>query len=106
MVNGENYKEFVLIRLDGENWESDDYSTNTVQVNKSNAFEGWDKWKEVNKAGMDCTVFFKREGRKITVTTENAGISIKCVSVLKADYPDIYISLTGDQCVLTNIKIN
>ena len=106
MVNGENYKEFVLIRLDGENWESDDYSTNTVQVNKSNAFEGWDKWKEVNKAGMDCTVFFKREGRKITVTTENAGISIKCVSVLKADYPDIYISLTGDQCVITNIKIN
>ena len=35
MIGGPNFCEFVLIRIDGENWES---------------------WKALNKAGMDCHV--------------------------------------------------
>ena len=60
----------------------------------------------MNKMGMDCNISILREGNKITVQTENAGIAIKCVSVLKNDIKDVYVSLTGDQCVITNIKIN
>ena len=105
-VNGPNFKEFVLIRIDGENWESDEAATNTMHINKNDNFEGWDAWKNLNKKGMDCTVFIKREGRRLTVTTENAGISIKSITVLKEDYPEVYVSLTGDQCVITNIRIS
>jgi len=105
LVNGRNFKEFVLIRLDGENWDSEDYATNEIIVNKSEAFEGWNKWKEVNKNGMDCSITLKKEGSIITVTTENAGISICTRSHLKEDCEKVYFALTGDQCVLTNIRI-
>lgn len=104
-VKGLNFKEFVLIRLDGENWEAEDYSKNTILVNKNDSFEGWENWKEKNKKGMDCKVSIKREGKRIIVFTENAGIAIKSISVLKEDYSEVYVALTGDQCVLTNIKI-
>ena len=105
-VRGAGFKEFVLIRLDGENWESDEYTFNTILINKTRDFEGWEKWKEKNKAGMDCHISIKRDGNKITVFTENEGIAIKSVSILKKDIPCVYVSLTGDQCVLTNIKIS
>ena len=42
----------------------------------------------------------------ITVFTENSGIAIKSITTIKADAPEIYVSLTGDQCVLTNIRIS
>ena len=106
IVNGPGFKEFVLIRLDGENWEDDEYAKNTMIINKNNNFEGWDEWKKLNKSGMDCSISIQREGRRITVVTENAGIAIKSISELKDDFPEIYVALTGDQCVLTNIKIS
>jgi hypothetical protein len=55
---------------------------------------------------MDCKVSIHRESRRITVITENAGIQIRSVTVLQEDIPDIYVALTGDQCVLTNIRIS
>ncbi len=106
MVNGSGFKEFVLVRLDGENWESDEYSVNNIMINKNEAFEGWNEWKELNKKGMDCSVSIKKEGRKITVATENFGISIRSTSVLKDDYPNVYVALTGDQCVITDIRVS
>ena len=105
-VNGPDYREYALIRLDGEHWESDGSATNNMIVNKNDDFEDWETWKKLNKAGMDCKVNIHRESRCITVTTENAGITIRNVTILKEDIPDIYIALTGDQCVLTNIRIS
>ena len=105
-INGPNFKEFVLIRLDGENWEFDDYATNTMLINKTDDFEGWDKWKKMNKKGMDVKITFKRQGQKIIVQTENAGIAIKCIIMLKDDIHEVYAALTGDQCVITNIRIS
>ena len=105
-VNGPGFKEYVLIRLDGENWESDDKAKNSIIINKNDSFEGWDVWKQKNKDGMDCNVTIRRESRRITVTTENAGISIRSVTLLQEDIPEVYVALTGDQCVLTNIRIS
>ncbi|BDC93046.1 HD domain-containing phosphohydrolase [Treponema bryantii] len=105
-VRGPGYKEFALIRLDGEHWESDGHATNNMIINKTDDFEDWETWKKVNKAGMDCKVSIHRESRRITVITENAGIQIRSVTVLQEDIPDIYVALTGDQCVLTNIRIS
>lgn len=55
---------------------------------------------------MDCHVTVRRESRRITVTTENGGIQIRSITLLQEDIPEIYVALTGDQCVLTNIKIS
>lgn len=104
-VGGKNFKEYVLIRMDGENWEEVTVAENSIAVNKNDRFEGWQAWKEMNKAGFDCTVNIEREGNKITVSTENGGISIKSVTLLKIDNPVVYAALTGDQCAITNIKI-
>ena len=105
-IGGAGFKEFALIRFDGEHWESDDKATNSMIINKTDNFENWDTWKKLNKAGMDCKVNLHRESRRITVTTENAGIAIRSFTILKEDIPEIYVALTGDQCVLTNIRVS
>ena len=103
---GKNFMEFVCIRIDGENWEGNKIADNTIDINKNENFDGWAGWKEMNKKGFDCTVHFRRHGNKITVTTENGGIAIKSVTVIKEEPPEVYAALTGDQCVITNIKIS
>ena len=105
-IGGPGFKEFALIRLDGEHWESDANATNNMVINKTDDFEGWENWKKLNKTGMDCHVTVRRESRRITVKTENGGIEIRSVTLLKEDIPEVYLALTGDQCVITNIKIS
>ena len=102
---GKNYMDFVCIRIDGENWEDSHFAENTITVSKNENFDGWQAWKEMNKAGFDCTVHFQRDVNKITVTTENGGIAIKSVTTIIKEAPEVYAALTGDQCVITNIRI-
>ena len=104
-IEGPGYREFALIRFDGENWESDDEVENKLIVNRNDKFEGWEGWKECNRQGIDCTVTFQRKGNKVTAVTENAGILIKNITTLDDTVKDVYVSLTGDQCAITNIKI-
>ena len=104
-INGKGYREFVVVRLDGENWEDNQQAKNTILINKNDDFDGWESWKALNKEGMDCKIEFHREGNKITVITENGGIAIKSTTTLKADAPEVYLALTGDQVAITNIKI-
>ncbi|MBR4473495.1 MAG: HD domain-containing protein [Oscillospiraceae bacterium] len=108
-VNGEGYREYTAIRLDGENWENDNHIQGRIIVNREDGFEGWDAWKRGNKEGFDCTVQFRREGNRITVSTENLGLSVKGITILPEEMTDkdnpVYASLTGDQCALTNIRI-
>ena len=104
-VNGKGYRELCLIRMDGESWETDDNVDDTIQANKSDDFEGWENWKAKNKQGLDCSVLIRIKDNKIIVTTENSGISIRNDMVINGTVDDIYVSLTGDQCAITNIKI-
>ena len=104
-VNGKNYKEFTLIRMDGEDWESNDISENRNYVNTTDEYDGWDTWKKANKEGIDCKVTFRRSGSQVTVITENAGIRVRNITEIKDGTKDIYAALTGDQCALTNIRI-
>ena len=55
-VDGAGYREFLLLRLDGENWDSDAHVENVVYIDHTRNFQGWNAWKETNKQGMDCTV--------------------------------------------------
>ena len=104
-IEGPNFHEYALIRLDGENWDSADYATNCVKVNKLDDSYDWDTWKRKNKEGMDCSVTLKRKGNTITFDSTNLGIDVNNVTTLKEDPEHIYIALTGDQCALTNIRI-
>ncbi|WP_044915030.1 HD-GYP domain-containing protein [Butyrivibrio sp. WCE2006] len=103
-VDGKNYREFALIRLDGEYWDSKGHSENKMITNFTENFESWDAWKELNKKGYNCELEFKRFGSRVTLTTENGGIAIKNITNIPADVKDMYVSLSGDQVALTEIR--
>ncbi|MCR5734535.1 MAG: diguanylate cyclase, partial [Lachnospiraceae bacterium] len=105
-VGGPDYTEYALIRLDGESSGMDQAADNRIIVNKTEAFESWDSWKKQNKEGFDCEVSFERTGNTVITMTENNGIYIRNQTKIKDDRGTLYAALTGDQCVLTNIKIN
>ena len=104
-VNGDNYREYTLIKLNGENEVNDELATNKFSMRKKEDFPGWDAWKDANKAGMECEVSVERKGKHIIITTENMGIRIENITVLKDDIDKIYVALTGDQCALTDIRV-
>ena len=104
-VNGDRYKEFVLVRLDGENWESDEFVKNDIVINHTADFPGWNEWKTRFKEGMDCVVDIHRENNLITVTTQNLGVVLKSVTTLRDVPENIYVALTGDQVAISNIHI-
>lgn len=104
-VDGPHFREYVLVRLDGENWDSDELTQNKIVVNRNDDFDGWETWKEQNKQGMDCTILIRKKGNVVIVTTENGGINIKSTSTIREEAPVVYAALTGDQCAITNIRV-
>ena len=107
LVDGPNYTEYALIRLDGEYWDdSHGLSENDMEVLKRDDFTGWDDWKDVNKAGMDVVVRFLRRGDKITTITENNSIAIRNTTTIKNDVDEVYVALSGDQVALTQIRVD
>lgn len=104
-VNGANYRDFTLMRLDGEYRECDGASENSIIVNKSDGFEGWEAWTKHNKEGFDCSITLTKKGNSITAVTQNMGLSVKCVTTINDGTDTIYVALTGDQCAITNIRI-
>ncbi len=105
MVDGDNYKEYALVRLDGENWEAAGRADNKMFVNIRDDFEGWDAWKAENKKGLECSVEFERKGDRIVLVTENFGVYIRDELTITDGEKDVYVCLTGDQCALTDIRI-
>ncbi|MCR4684735.1 MAG: HD-GYP domain-containing protein, partial [Lachnospiraceae bacterium] len=105
LVYGPEYKDYMLMRLDGECWEGNPGCDVTPNVNRNDDFNGWDAWKQFNKKGYDCTVTFERHDNEIIVRTENAGISLKNTVTINDGSEQIYVALTGDQCAITNIRI-
>lgn len=105
LAGGSGYREFALVRFDGENWESaHDDVRNEMSVEKTPDFMGWDAWKASNKEGYDCSVRFERKPDRIILTTENFGIHIKNITYISGD-KEVYAALTGDQVALTGIRI-
>ncbi len=104
-VNGEGFLEYLLLRLNGENWESDEHVENKVQFRHTEAFSDWNVWKEKNKEGLDYTVRIERIENKIIIETETLGVAIRSVTTINEYKNDVYIALTGDQCAITNIRV-
>ncbi|MCR5421023.1 MAG: HD domain-containing protein [Lachnospiraceae bacterium] len=104
-VFGQNYKEYAFVKLNGESNEVYDHSNNLCMIEKKEDFEDWEAWDSKNKKGYECMITFFKMGNKITMITENAGISIENVTTIKDGNKNIYVSLSGDQCALTDIRI-
>lgn len=104
-VDGDGYREFLLLRLDGETWESDEHAQNEVMIDHTRSFPGWNAWKDTNRQGMDCDITLQRNGSCITAETENLGIAIISKTTIMDEVSDIYVALTGDQCAITNIRV-
>ncbi len=105
-VGGDGYKEYSLVKLNGESNDGGDFADNKIEVSKDNGFRNWDKWMEDNQKGLECEAVITRKGRTIIINVEDSGVSIKNTTVIKDDLQgELYIALTGDLCVLTDIRI-
>lgn len=105
-VDGEDYHEYLLLKMDGENWESAEQVENEVHVEQTGDFEGWKNWMEKNKQGIDCNVKLRREGNMVFLRTQNLGISLNSISTIRDGAKDLYVALTGDQCALSDIRVS
>ncbi len=102
---GENYKEIAMLRMDGEYWSGYNLLVGHKQNNLPE-FEGWDKWKEKNKAGVDCELTIEKQGNVINIRTCNSGLEAYNRLVVPEEFGDVYMTLTGDQCAITDIRIH
>ncbi len=104
-VGGRGYREFGLIRLDGESSNTFAGASNELITDAREDFGGWDKWKELNKKGFECIVSVRRDGDEIVLTSENHGMYICNKTDIKNAPSKVYVAITGDQCAITGIKI-
>ncbi len=105
IVNGKNYRELALMRLDGECRECDPSVSVRLSVEKNSAFKGWEEWKDYNRNGFECTIAFGVSGNAVTIRTENAGVAVEDVITLTKVEKTVYAAITGDQCAITNIRL-
>ena len=104
-VGGENYRDLAFTRFDGECWELDPKCDVVFKVFKNDSFEDWDSWKKLNHDGYDAEVTFKVDGNRITLITENGGITVYSTAVVYGASKKIYAAITGDQVAITNLRI-
>lgn len=105
-IGGPGYREYNLIKLNGEDQGDKEYAKNNFVMKKLPKFPGWDKWKEINKEGMEVELYLEKKGDRVTLKTENLGISIENTTTVTDDKHKVYVSLSGDQVALTDIRIN
>ena len=104
-VGGKGYKEYALIKINGEVTGSDEYADNTLTMKREENFAGWEKWKQLNKDGYECKVYFRKKGNKIITVTDNLGVYISNVTAVKEMSGKVCAAITGDQIALTDIRV-
>ena len=104
-INGPDYREYAMIKLNGEDDGSKEFSENNFIMTKKESFKNWNEWKNLNKSGYECRIDLIKKGNKITLFTENLGVSIENTCTIRDDKQRVYLALTGDQCALTDIII-
>ena len=104
-VGGKGYKEYALVKLNGEDNGSNSYAENHFSVRKASDFKGWDYWKNENKSGIECVIDFQKQENTVTFTTKNLGIEIENTTILRDAPKEVYVALTGDECAITDIRL-
>ncbi|MCR4992240.1 MAG: HD-GYP domain-containing protein [Lachnospiraceae bacterium] len=104
-VDGPDYREYALIRLDGESLDTQTTAESSLIVNKNESFRNWDNWKTKNKEGYNCEISFEYKKNTVVMSTENVGLAVQSTTLIPDELDKLYVALTGDQCVLTDIRI-
>lgn len=105
MINGSGYREYALIKLNGEIENSGKYADNHFHMKKAAGFVGWNQWKETNKEGLVYDVNFMKRGNRIVTISENLGIQIQNITEIKENGKKVYAAITGDQVAITDIRV-
>ncbi len=104
-AGGKNYREYALLKINGESSAENNYAENKFHMKKSDQFLGWDAWKKKHKEGLECSVTLIRKGNKIIMETENLGIAIENTTIIHDESKIVYAALTGNRIALTDIRI-
>ncbi|MCR5008277.1 MAG: HD domain-containing protein [Oribacterium sp.] len=104
-VYGEGYREYALIKLNGEIESSGEYAENHFYTEKSTGFAGWNQWKDSNRKGLDYVVNFTEKGSRVEMDSDNLGILIQNITDIKEPGKRVYAAITGDKVALTDIRI-
>ena len=105
-VNGVAYKEFSVIRSDTEGWKTD-CDQFAVKDSRTEDFTNWENWLAANKSGVDCSVTAYRKEDKIVIELTNNGVvTISNTLIPYGNDLPIFISLSGELCAITNIRIS
>ncbi len=101
-----DYKEVAMVRVDGEVWCEHDDVVNMSAVSKDESFENWNTWKNKNLTGVDCRLSLLHEDNHVTLKVTDSGVTTVNRTVLPESTEKVYCFFTGDQCAITNIRIN
>ncbi len=104
-VYGKGYKEYAMIRFDGETQDGGGDAVNKIETVKDDNFVNWDKWKKRNKKGYESTVTFRIGKNKIITESSNCGISIRNVTTMLDKNKTVYAAITGDLVAITDIRV-
>lgn len=104
-VYGKDYREYAMIKYDGETNDSSEFAENSLIMKKTETFKNWEEWELQNKAGYESQIEFFKNGNEITLRTQNKGIFIQNTTKLKDGTKEVYVALSGDQVALTDIRI-
>lgn len=104
-LKANDYKELLLVRLDGEELVDNILVETEGTITVSKDFQGWDTWKEQMKQGVDCEATIRRTEDLLTVSTSNLGVTINSRLRIPPETSNLYVAFTGDQCSITNIRI-
>ncbi len=104
-VGGPGYREYAMVKLNGESNVPNEYATNKFIMEKTEEFNGWDAFRKACREGTECEVQVKRKGNRITITSETLGIFVENITTINEMPSEVYVALTGDQVALTDIRI-
>lgn len=104
-VYGKNYREYAMIKFDGEENGSNENAENEFVMKKTESFTNWEDWEEHNKAGYECMVEFIKNGSEVMLRTHNKGIFIQNTTKVRNGNKEIFVAFSGDQVALTDIRI-
>ena len=104
-VNGPDYREYTMLKLNGEISGDDDIGFNSLEVNKEN-FNGWDRWRQISMEGAECTALFRIKNSTVITAVTYAGLCLENTTDIYDCPEKLYVALSGDQCALTDIRIH
>ena len=104
-VHGKNYREYAMIKFDGETNDSNEFCENSFFMKKTESFKNWEDWEAQNKMGYECQIDFSKSGNEVSFQTQNKGVYIQNTTKLRDGNKEIYVALSGDQVALTDIRI-